>query len=743
MSLKETKTRGKSLSLLTILFFLTLCSNAQVAYTKEDSAKIYAILSRVDDQMLSGSMDSALAGADYALQLSKQKKMLRGEGFAILKKADILVQQSDETKPDPLYADAFKIAGQLKDSFMLALAFYQQGQYIMYDGRYDEAERLYEKALATHFEKAQSSYTGLVYNDLGYLYGGKGQMEKQVFWYLKAARVLEQSGDLAGYATTTSSLAAVYYALGNLKDALKQIHEAIAIREKIGDIQGLAYSYGNLARFYTSSSLDSAAKYQKIALRYAERSGVKRTMVQSYDNASVILDRLKKHAEALEYAKKATALCEEMNDQPGVANHYMWSAVLSSALQDHDAVEEYYRKAYDISIKNKNKGNLRDIFASKANYYKNRSDFKSAYENLKLFYTYRDSIINKETETNIADLQLKYQTEKKDNEITRLNADQKIKHLELEKQQAIIAGNMQEAQRKQNEIDLLTKSRELQELKIKQQGEQLEKQLLISQTNQQQLVLAQQEKLLNAKQLQNQKQFRNALIIGSLLVLLLGIVLFNRYQLKRKLEQQQAMQRIRNDIARDLHDEIGSTLTSINILSTFSEKNLERDRAKTVASLQQITEQSHGIQQAMSDIVWAIKPDNDKLQNMVVHMREFVSHTLEPKDISIDFEVDKTILPQTLPMEQRRDFFLVFKEAVNNAAKYSRAGKVIIRLARKQQGLQLLVKDDGIGFNTGQLTSSNGIKNMKERAEALKGNLTIDSSVGTGTSIMLQFPATY
>ena len=744
MPLKRTTTRVINLTLFITLLLFTLRSQSQVAYTRDDSVKIYNLLSHVDELMLSGSMDSAFAGADHALRLSKQKRMLRGEGFALLKKADILVQQDDETKPDPMYADAFRIATQLKDSFMLALTYFQQAQYIMFDGRYDEAEKIYEKALSTYFEKAQSSYTGLVYNDLGYLYGGKGQMEKQVYWYLKARRVQEKTGDQEGYATTTNNLGTVYFSLGNMEEALKYFRESSVFREKLNDIKGMAYTYGNMARIFMNISYDSASKYQLLATKYSELSGNKRAIIQSYDNTSILLNKQKKNTEALEYVKKAIALCRELNDEPSIANRYMWSAVLSSSLQDYEAADNYYNMALELSLKHNNKSNLRDIYASRANYYKNRNDFKSAYENLKLYYTYRDSIITKEKETSIADLQLKYQTEKKDNEIARLNADQKIKRLELEKQQAIIAGNMQEAKRKQNEIDLLTKSRELQELKIKTQGEQLEKQLLISQTNQQQLVLAQQEKQLNARQLQNQKQFRNALIIGSLLVLLLGVVLFNRYQLKRKLEQQQAMQRIRNDIARDLHDEIGSTLTSINILSSFSQKNLERDKAKAVASLQQITEQSQGIQQAMSDIVWAIKPDNDKLQNMVAHMRDFVSHTLEPKDIAIDFEVDKTLLPQTLPMEQRRDFFLVFKEAVNNAAKYSKAGKVIIRLDRTRNGLlQLLVKDDGKGFDTSQVTSSNGLKNMRERATSLKGNLLIDTAIGQGTNVVLQFPATY
>jgi two-component system, NarL family, sensor histidine kinase UhpB len=354
---------------------------------------------------------------------------------------------------------------------------------------------------------------------------------------------------------------------------------------------------------------------------------------------------------------------------------------------------------------------------------------------------YKDSIMNAETLSKMADIETKYETEKKDKAIVQLNAAQRIKQLELEKQKAIIAGNLEESKRKQNEIDLLVRSAELQQLKIKQQDEELEKSLLLAQTKEQQLKLAASEKLLHEKQLQNQKQLRNALIGGTILILILAGVLFNRFQLKKKLEQQQILQNVRNNIAKDLHDEIGSTLTSINILSKVSKKHLAGDIEKSSAILENITEQSQNMQQAMSDIVWAIRPDNDLFENMLVRMREYVSHTLEQKSIETSFEVSANIMQQPLVMEQRHDLFLIFKEAVNNAAKYSKAQSVNIQLARSNGHIRMTITDDGVGFDTSHISSSNGLRNMKERAIALNGELTIQSSPGRGTNIGLEFPA--
>lgn len=219
-----------------------------------------------------------------------------------------------------------------------------------------------------------------------------------------------------------------------------------------------------------------------------------------------------------------------------------------------------------------------------------------------------------------------------------------------------------------------------------------------------------------------------------------GSVIYLLYRQRiRRLEEKF---RIRSTIARDLHDEIGSTLTSINILSRVSRSNLYKDKARAEGLLQKITEQSQDMQQSMSDIIWAIKPDNDKLENMAAHMREYLSRTLEAKNIAIHFEADEQALRTSLNMEQRRDFFLIFKEAVNNAAKYAGSSGVTISLKKEKRNIILIVRDDGVGFDVTKKYNSNGLKNMQARAASLKAAFTITSAPGKGTSVHLSIPTT-
>ena len=121
-------------------------------------------------------------------------------------------------------------------------------------------------------------------------------------------------------------------------------------------------------------------------------------------------------------------------------------------------------------------------------------------------------------------------------------------------------------------------------------------------------------------------------------------------------------------------------------------------------------------------------------------MREFATSVLEAKDIDLEFKVDENVKDVKLNMEARRDFFLIFKEAVNNIAKYARCKHVFIHVAFHQQRLILSIKDDGIGFNVQEADNGNGLGNMQKRTESLKGRLQVQSKPGEGTKITVNLP---
>lgn len=201
-----------------------------------------------------------------------------------------------------------------------------------------------------------------------------------------------------------------------------------------------------------------------------------------------------------------------------------------------------------------------------------------------------------------------------------------------------------------------------------------------------------------------------------------------------------AVEKLRNRVARDLHDDMGSTLSTINILSSMAKTKMSVDPIRTTEYLSKISDNSQRMMEAMDDIVWSIKPSNDSMHKIAARMREFATEVLEAKDIELDFKVDEDVFEVKLNMEARRDFFLIFKEAVNNAAKYSKANVVQVHVIMQSKKLQLTVKDDGIGFKVGDADGGNGLGNMQKRADHINGLVTIKSKEGEGATITLAIP---
>lgn len=214
------------------------------------------------------------------------------------------------------------------------------------------------------------------------------------------------------------------------------------------------------------------------------------------------------------------------------------------------------------------------------------------------------------------------------------------------------------------------------------------------------------------------------------------IYFFLRTRYKRKMESEN----VRSRIAKDLHDDMGSTLSTINILSEMAKTKIDTDILTTKKFIHQISENSNRIMESMDDIVWNIDTTNGSIENILSRMREFAGSLLEARGISYTFKEDEQIKHMNLELGRRHDFFMIFKEAVNNLAKYSECKTVSIEVLLKKNILSLQITDDGKGFEYNSQVDGNGLMNMHQRAAALKGVLTIQSKINEGTKVALEIP---
>jgi ligand-binding sensor domain-containing protein/two-component sensor histidine kinase len=215
-----------------------------------------------------------------------------------------------------------------------------------------------------------------------------------------------------------------------------------------------------------------------------------------------------------------------------------------------------------------------------------------------------------------------------------------------------------------------------------------------------------------------------------------------RYRINELLKRQA----IRNKIAQDLHDSVGSTLSSISVYSQVAKIYNEQKKSTDLTNtLEKISAASGEMISEMSDTVWAINPRNDNMDTMLGRMESFARPLLASQEIRFHFSYDPGIKQLSLEMTKRKNFYLIFKEAVNNALKYSGCRNLWVSIKHRNGQLYLIVQDDGKGFDTAkvektQSMSGNGMQNMSMRAKEMKGDCSVTSAPGKGTSIALHFP---
>lgn len=233
-------------------------------------------------------------------------------------------------------------------------------------------------------------------------------------------------------------------------------------------------------------------------------------------------------------------------------------------------------------------------------------------------------------------------------------------------------------------------------------------------------------------------------IVLSVVFFVLVISFINYLIYQNKIRQALKVEKIRTSISSDLHDEIGTSLSSIAIFSELLKEDVAGRNPKTKHMLETIEQTSRNLIDKMSDIVWAINPDNDKLEDAILKLKDYSVRLLESRGANVHINIPKDAYSVILPMDVRRNLLMIFKEIVTNVAKYSLAKNITITLATKivnaANVFELEVKDDGVGFDVTNEHSGNGLKNIQRRAAEISGKFSLASVPGGGTICRVEIP---
>jgi signal transduction histidine kinase/streptogramin lyase len=206
---------------------------------------------------------------------------------------------------------------------------------------------------------------------------------------------------------------------------------------------------------------------------------------------------------------------------------------------------------------------------------------------------------------------------------------------------------------------------------------------------------------------------------------------------RQRLRHIMAIERVRRQVATDVHDELGSGLSQIAILGEVVKRQASPEIRPIV---DQVTDLARTLRASMGDVIWAVDPRRDRLGDLVARMRA-VAGALEADGVAVTFAAPAPDLERIeLPPDRRRHLLLVFKEAITNITRHAHATSIHVRLDVRGRTLALTIADNGVGFDQARMTSGQGLGNLQRRADLLRGSLAIESVPGSGTTIRLQAP---
>ncbi len=220
-------------------------------------------------------------------------------------------------------------------------------------------------------------------------------------------------------------------------------------------------------------------------------------------------------------------------------------------------------------------------------------------------------------------------------------------------------------------------------------------------------------------------------------IILLALLAGTTYQHQQTRQRQ--MDDIRKQIAADLHDEIGSSLSSIGLLGALARNGLSTPHT-AARLLNQLVEETRQVSNALDDVVWSVSPRDEQSAYLGARMYRYAANLFENAGIAYQIDIPDEGLLTHVPTAQQRDLYFFFKEVINNIIKHAGATSASITLLPQKDGLQLTITDNGRGFDPSAQTLRNGLRNLSLRTTALRGRLSIRSAVKQGATIALWFP---
>ena len=534
------------------------------------------------------------------------------------------------------------------------------------------------------------------------------QYDSAQLWLNKIHAILPvKNNSLSNYFLLTRQAEVYYY--NNLQQlGVQESKRGLAMAQALNDSLLIADSYNFLGLFYMNiDSVVQSIRFYKKGLPYATQPSYPPQYLSLskphhlYGNMAEAYYKLKLYDSAVHYNYLSLEKAAQINWHRGIAVAYSGLGDVYLAMNRYDSAINNYTNSINIS---KNSGDIDVLlvdygglgkchFERKNNTAANQAlllgfDLLRQYPNINRFYAL--NFLNNATDVY-----------KKQGDNTGL-----IKALELKSsvETANITGNNKQIQT------------------ILNAGLENEKRILSMQVT-------------AAERKQELANTRLLMALAGIALLAIGFLVYRYYQ-----NQKLAVSGIRHKISQDLHDDIGASLSSLQIYGTIAEQSVQTNPAKAIDMLQKINRQSKEVQENMNDIVWSMNLAKNSAVSLEVKIKNYAAELLQDKNIEFTCDVAATAETQLHNMRARKNILLIIKEAINNIAKHSGATAASLQLMVQGKNILLSVADNGTGFNQAAIAKGNGLANINARCRELNGVVQFTAATGAGTKIEVSIP---
>lgn len=314
---------------------------------------------------------------------------------------------------------------------------------IAYDqkGSYEKALEDYAKSLSIAEEMGDKKKHSAVLKNIGIIYERKGDFKKALDYYIKSLKIREETGNKNGIASSLNAIGIVYKNLGRYEEAITHYEEALKLWEETGNRNSSAYALTNIAGvYYFQDDYEKALEYSLMTLKIMKEAGNKYGIANSLSNIGELYNELGDYDKAIIYHDKSLKINEELEDKRGVATSFIQVGSLYIKTENNKKAIEVITKGLQLAKEIGAKPIIKAAYEELSYSYASLDNYEKAYEYHQLYSAMKDSVFNEETTEKIAEMQIKYETEKKQKENEILTKETKIQALQLSRNKYLMYG---------------------------------------------------------------------------------------------------------------------------------------------------------------------------------------------------------------------------------------------------------------------------------------------------------------